>query len=58
YAWNTTAIVVGAAAGSAIAGALVEASGWRAAVAAAGLTALAGAGLGFLRRRTLVPQAS
>ena len=53
YAWNTTAIVVGAAAGSAIAGALVQASGWQAAVAAAAATALAGAGLGFLRRGTL-----
>lgn len=54
YAWGPTAIVVGAAAGSAVAGAVVEASGWRAAVAIGGATALAGAAIGLARRRTLV----
>ena len=53
YAWGPTAIVVGAAAGSAVAGALVEASGWQAAVLAASAGALLGAAIGAARRRTL-----
>ena len=55
YAWGPTAIVVGAAGGSAVAGALVESSGWRAAVLAAAVTTLVGAAVGLARRRTLRP---
>jgi MFS family permease len=53
YSWGPTAIVVGSAAGAAAAGALVEAFGWRIAVAAAGATAVAGFLLGLARRSTL-----
>lgn len=56
YAWGPTAIVAGAAAGSAVAGSLVEASNWRAAIVAAGLAGLAGAAVGLARRRTLDPE--
>jgi MFS family permease len=57
YSWGPTAIVVGAAAGSAAAGALVEASSWRAAIVAAAVSTLAGAAIGIARRRTLRPHA-
>ncbi|MCW2989495.1 MAG: transporter [Solirubrobacterales bacterium] len=54
YSWGPTAIVVGAAAGNAVAGGLVEAVNWRAAVGAALLAGTAGALVGYARRRTLV----
>jgi len=54
YAWGSTAIVVGIAAGNAAAGALVEASGWRLAVVVAAAVALLGTTAGRVRRRTLV----
>ena len=53
YAWGPTAIVVGAAAGSAVAGALVEASGWRAAIVAGGVAGLASVAVALARRGTL-----
>jgi MFS family permease len=53
YAWGPTALVMGAAAGNAVSGALVEASDWRAAILAASAAAAAGAVLGRARRRTL-----
>jgi MFS family permease len=55
YAWGSTAIVVGVSAGNAAAGALIEASGWRLAIAvAAGVGCLAVL-IGRSRRRTLRP---
>ncbi len=57
YAWSPTSIVLGASIGSAVAGALAEASGWRAAVLAGGAAALAGAAIGAARRRSLEPVA-
>jgi MFS family permease len=53
YSWGPTAIVVGAAAGNAVAGGLVEAVNWRAAVLSAVLMGALGAAIGFVRRRTL-----
>jgi MFS family permease len=53
YAWGSTAIVVGVSVGNAVAGALVEASGWRLAVAAAAAVALLGAVTARARRETL-----
>jgi len=53
YAWGPTALVMGAAAGNALSGALVEATNWRSAILAAALAAAAGALLGRARRRTL-----
>lgn len=53
YSWGPTAIVIGAAAGNAVAGALVEAVNWRAAVLSALVLAAVGALIGFARRRTL-----
>ena len=53
YSWGPTAIVVGAAAGNAVAGGLVEAVNWRAGVLAATLAASTGAALAYGRRRTL-----
>jgi predicted MFS family arabinose efflux permease len=55
YSWGPTAIVLGSAAGSAVAGALVEATGWRAAVLVSGVMAVAGAVVGYGRRSTLRP---
>jgi MFS family permease len=55
FAWGTSAIVAGAAAGSAVAGALAESSGWRAAAASALVMAALGALLAAGRRRTLAP---
>ncbi|HVW16699.1 MAG TPA: MFS transporter [Solirubrobacteraceae bacterium] len=55
YAWGPTSIVLGAAAGSAAAGLLVDhAGGWRAAVLASIATAVAGAVVAVARRRRLV----
>ena len=54
YAWGSTAIVVGISAGNAVAGAVVEASGWRAAVLVGAAVAGLGALTGLARRRTLV----
>lgn len=53
YAWGPTAIVTGAALGNAVAGVLAEALDWRAAIAAAAVTALLGSLIGYARRRTL-----
>ena len=53
YAWLLTALVGGVAAGNALADALVEASGWRSALAVACGCALAGALVTLARRRTL-----
>jgi hypothetical protein len=53
YSWGPTAIVVGAAAGNAVAGALVEAVNWRAAVLSCCVAAATGALIGYARRGTL-----
>lgn len=53
YSWGPTALVGGIAAGNAIAGALVEASGWRAAFVLALAAAAVSALVGYSRRRTL-----
>jgi hypothetical protein len=53
YAWGPTSLVVGIALGNALAGALVQASGWRPAVVAAVVMAAISAATGFARRRTL-----
>jgi MFS family permease len=58
YTWPLTALVGGIAAGAAAAGALVQASGWRAAVAAAALAAVLGACISVARRATLRPAPS
>lgn len=55
YAWMLTALVGGVAAGNALAGALVEGSGWRTALAVACGCALLGALVTLARRRTLTP---
>lgn len=55
YAWMLTALVGGVAAGNALAGALVEGSGWRTALAIACACALLGALVTLARRRTLTP---
>jgi MFS family permease len=53
FAWPITAIAIGAAAGSAVAGAIVQSSGWRPGfVVAAGAAALVGA-VAVARRRTV-----
>ncbi len=57
YAWGPTAIVVGAAVGSAAGGALAEAFGWRAATGAAIAVSAAGAALAFACRGSLLPAA-
>lgn len=53
YAWMLTALVGGVGAGNALAGALVEAAGWRTALAVACGCALLGAVVTLARRRTL-----
>lgn len=53
YAWGSTAIVVGISAGNAVAGALVEASGWRLAVACAAAVGFLGFAIARARRATL-----
>lgn len=57
YAWGSTAIVVGISGGNAVAGALVEASGWRLAVLAGAAVAVLGAACGRWRRSSLTPHA-
>lgn len=54
YTWPITSLVVGIAAGNAVAGAVVEAADWRFAFAAAAAVALFGALAATSRRRTLV----
>jgi MFS family permease len=58
YAWTVTMLVVGSALGSAGAGALVQADGWRVTMVAACAVSAAGALLVLVRRRTLVPAAT
>jgi MFS family permease len=61
FTWPLTALVSGVALGAATAGSLVEASGWRAAVLLAVVSAAAGATVALARRATLeqpVPAAS
>jgi len=53
YAWGPTSLVVGIAVGNALAGALVQAAGWRWAVVAAVVMAGISAATAFARRRTL-----
>lgn len=53
YAWMLTALVGGVGAGNALAGALVEAAGWRTALAVACGCALLGAVVTLARRHTL-----
>ncbi|MFN8215574.1 MAG: hypothetical protein U0R71_03165 [Solirubrobacterales bacterium] len=55
YTWMGLAITVGASAGSAIAGPLVQAGGWRAGAVVACVFPAAGAVLAFARRRALRP---
>lgn len=58
YSWGPTGLVVGIAAGNGVAGALAEATSWRAAIVFAAATAAAGALVAYARRRTLVPVAA
>ena len=53
YAWVITATVVGVAAGIALAGAIVEAAGWREALLAGAAAAAVGGVVAFAGRRTL-----
>ena len=55
FTWPLTALVGGVALGAAVAGSLVEASGWRAAVLLAVVAAALGAVVALLRRATLEP---
>jgi len=55
YTWPLTALVAGVAAGAAIAGALADGAGWRAAVLVGACTSALGATISLSRRRTLVP---
>ena len=56
YAWVITSTVAGVAAGTAIAGWVVEAAGWREAVLVAAAGGVVGALVAALRRGTLQPQ--
>jgi hypothetical protein len=58
YAWPLTAIVAGVSLGAAVAGLVVDASGWRAAIALAAVAAAVGGALSFARRGTLIPAAA
>jgi MFS family permease len=58
FTWLMTALIAGLSAGSAVAGALVEADGWPAAVLAGVAVAFAGAALSVGIRRSLVPAPS
>ncbi len=58
FTWLTTALVTGLAAGSAVAGAVVEAQDWTAAVLVGVAIGLAGAGLSVVGRRALEPAAA
>src|SRR3954447_643374 len=53
YTWPLTALVAGVAAGAAIAGALADGSGWRAAVLVAACSSALGATIALARRNTL-----
>jgi hypothetical protein len=55
YAWPTTALVIGLAAGSGVSGVLVQSSGWRASIAAITFGAVLAGILALTRRGTLVP---
>jgi MFS family permease len=55
YTWPVTAFVGGIAGGAALAGAVVEGPGWRAALLIAVALASTGALVAFARRRTLAP---
>lgn len=55
YTWMGLAITVGASAGSAVAGPIVEAGGWRAGAIVACIFPAAGAALAFARRGALRP---
>jgi MFS family permease len=56
YTWPLTALVSGVSIGAAVAGALADGPGWRAAVAAAVVAALFGAVISLARRETLEPE--
>lgn len=58
YTWVLMGLVVGLAGGNALAGALVDASGWRAAVLAGCVLAALGAVAAWARRTTLRPAAA
>ncbi len=58
FTWLTTALVAGLAAGSAVAGAVVETQDWTAAVLVGAAIGFAGAGLSLFGRRALVPAAA
>jgi MFS family permease len=53
FAWPITAIALGASAGSAAAGAIVEASGWRPSFVAVVAAGLAGSAIALAGRATL-----
>jgi MFS family permease len=55
YAWPTTALVIGLAAGSGVSGVLVQSSGWRASIAAITVGAVVSGIVALTRRRTLIP---
>lgn len=55
FTWVITATVVGVAVGNAMAGVIVDAASWRAAILAACAVTTAGAAVAFARRRTLSP---
>jgi MFS family permease len=57
YAWPLTAIVAGISLGAAVAGIVVDASGWRSAIAMAAVAAAVGGAVSFARRGTLRPAA-
>jgi MFS family permease len=55
FAWPVTAIAMGAASGSAAAGAIIEAAGWHAAFVAVLAAGLVAATVAVTRRGTLAP---
>jgi MFS family permease len=55
FTWPLTALVSGVAVGAAVAGALADGFGWRAAVLAAAIAATLGAVVTMRRRATLQP---
>jgi MFS family permease len=57
FTWPITALTLGLASGNAASGVLVDAAGWRAAVACGIAVAVVGGGLALGRRRTLRPVA-
>jgi MFS family permease len=58
YTWVLMGLVVGVAAGNGLAGALVDASGWRPAILVGCVVAAAGAAVTWARRGTLHPAAA